>query len=89
MKFPSYFCIFSTDIPPLEEVACPQQDNGHDCGIFTVIFAEYIMNKLTRESSLEIQSALSFADIYDWPNFSSARNFRSILKNEILELAAA
>eukprot|EP01031_Cornospumella_fuschlensis_P028292 gene28293-34160_t len=31
----------------LRQVRCPQQDNGHDCGVFVVIFADCILDLLS------------------------------------------
>ena len=43
------FCIpCRTDFPRIIQVTdCPQQCNGYDCGVYVLLFAEYLANQLT------------------------------------------
>ena len=73
--------------PPVITVRCPQQGNGYDCGIFTILHAEFIADRIAAILSASNAQDLMEAELKDWV----ARRlpfYREKLKEDIKTLAA-
>ena len=73
-------------MPGVISIQCLQQNNGYDCGVFTIFHAEFIASKITEILTSANPQEIIEAGLPEW-NKSRLANFRSELRDEIRSLA--
>mmetsp|Transcript_717 Transcript_717/g.1237 ORF Transcript_717/g.1237 Transcript_717/m.1237 type:complete len:245 (+) Transcript_717:82-816(+) len=95
-------CLIGRECAPVFEFKSPQQRNGYDCGVYTVLFARFIYEKLVEGATTTgradllatMQEAAIHRDcvfeqqLYSEVDSLKAQEFRQKCKQEIAELSA-
>ena len=81
------FLFVRNDEPIIETPECPQQRNGNDCGVFLLLFSEYIISKLTN-CQYQPQSMVDFPknDMMNFFSPSIVDSFRLKMLSKIKDL---
>lgn len=71
--------------PSITSVPCPQQNNGYDCGIYTLLFAEFITKVVNNGEALDNDVAV--VELHRWLTPDRAQQTRQTAYDRAVEEA--